>query len=172
MFYYSQIFFTYFTLLHFSPSESLNSISITNSICQGFNSVISDLWAHSTKTRESTRIVVVTLDEYKTLINSKINMCSENLNYYLHYYGSRHRSKNLWNWSVDYNCCDNLWFIIYGIRYRNLPNNPKKVKMIAVFIIWIFKSIWILKWKSGNLLYSRFNILKASIKDITSNYTL
>ena len=94
------IFFTYFTLLNFSPSESLNSISITNSICQGFNSVISDLWAHSTKTRESTRIVVVTLDEYKTLINSKINMCSENLDYYLHYYGSRHRSKNLWNRST------------------------------------------------------------------------
>ena len=48
---------------------------------------------------------------------------------------------------------------IYGIRGRNLPNNPKKVKMIAVFIIWIFKSIWILKWKSNSLLYKVFTLL-------------
>ena len=41
----------------------------------------------------------------------------------------------------------------------NLPNKPKKVKMISVFIVWIFNNIWTLKRKSRSLLYERQSLL-------------
>ena len=115
------------------------------------NSVISDLWAHST-TRESTCIAIVTLDRYKTwqLIQESIWVGKILIIIYI-----------IMAAGIGQRTCEIEVLItsivtreyIYGIRGRNLPNNPKKVKMIAVFIIWIFKSIWILKWKSRNLLY-------------------
>ena len=55
--------FTYFTRLNFSPRESISSVSVTDCICQGFNGVISDLWAHPAKPADTYIIAIIALNK-------------------------------------------------------------------------------------------------------------